>query len=261
MWVGSLSDKGLAPATVSKIYQLFAASIEGAVIDRYLGVAPCRAFDLPKITKHTMRFLTPDELHRLAEKMDERCRAIVLLAWYGGLRIGELSGLHVDEVDTERNQVRMERTTSWVKGHLHLNQPTTAAGRQSVGLPRFVMDSLSDHLNNHADAKIVFPSPAGGYLDPNRFRQRQFNPAIKAAGLAGVRIHDLRHTAVSLWIANGADVKRVAARAGQSSVAFTLHRYGHLYPDAKDDLMGALDAVGRAANGTSNVVSIHSTGA
>lgn len=260
-WVGTLSDNGLAPATVSKIYQLFAASIEGAVTDRYLGVTPCRSIELPKITKHAMRFLTPNELHRLAEHMDKRYQALVLVAGYGGLRIGELAGLHVDDVDRQRSQVRVERTASWVKGHLHLNHPKTASGRRSVGLPAFVMDVLSEHLESYAGPTIVFPSPGGGYLDPNRFRQRQFNPAIKAADLVGVRIHDLRHTAVSLWIANGADVKRVAARAGHASVAFTLDRYGHLYPDAEDDLMGALDAVGRAANATSNVVSIHASGA
>jgi integrase len=103
---------------------------------------------------------------------------------------------------------------------------------------------------------IVFPAPGGGYLQPNLFRHRQFAPALIEAKLTGLRIHDLRHTAVSLWIASGADVKRVAARAGHASTSFTLDRYGHLYPDAEDDLMGALDALGRAAKTPNNVVPI-----
>ncbi len=57
-------------------------------------------------------------------------------------------------------------------------------------------------------------------------------PATRAAGLDGLRFHDLRHTAVALWIAAGANPKEVAARAGHASVSFTLDRYRHLYPEA-----------------------------
>jgi integrase len=55
--------------------------------------------------------------------------------------------------------------------------------------------------------------------------------------------HDLRHTAVALWIAAGANPKEVAARAGHASVSFTLDRYGHLYPEADSALRDRLDAL------------------
>ncbi len=61
--------------------------------------------------------------------------------------------------------------------------------------------------------------------------------------LEGLRIHDLRHTAVALWIAAGANPKEVAARAGHASVSFTLDRYGHLYPEADTALRDRLDAI------------------
>jgi integrase len=253
-WVGELSDAGLAPATVRKAYQLFAASIEAAVTDRYLGVSPCRDIPLPKVETGETRFLTPGEVARLADAIDVRYRALVLVGAYGGLRIGELAGLHRDDV--HGGQVQVVRTVSWVQGHLHINAPKTAAGRRRVGLPAFVADELGSHLAAYAGPQVVFPAPGGGYLQPNLFRRRQYDPAVRAAHLEGLRIHDLRHTAVSLWIASGADVKRVAARAGHASVAFTLQRYGHLYPDSEDDLMGALDAIGRGADPSGNVVSL-----
>jgi hypothetical protein len=56
-------------------------------------------------------------------------------------------------------------------------------------------------------------------------------------------IHDLRHTAVALWIAAGANPKEVSARAGYASVRFTLDRYGHLYPEADAALRDRLDAL------------------
>jgi integrase len=68
--------------------------------------------------------------------------------------------------------------------------------------------------------------------------------------LDGLRIHDLRHTAVALWIAAGAGPKEVATRAGHTSVSFTLDRYGHLYPEADTALRDRLDelyVVGRQA--------------
>ena len=68
-------------------------------------------------------------------------------------------------------------------------------------------------------------------------------PAIRAAGLAPLRPHDLRHTAVALWIAAGANPKEVSVRAGHTSVAFTLDRYGHLFPGHDEELRDRLDAM------------------
>lgn len=68
-------------------------------------------------------------------------------------------------------------------------------------------------------------------------------PAVKKAGLDGLRVHDLRHTYVSLMIAAGANPKEVSTWAGHSSVAFTLDRYGHLYEEHGDDVADRLDTM------------------
>src|SRR4029450_11631075 len=91
-------------------------------------------------------------------------------------------------------------------------------------------------------ADDVVDSPGVGKLRVIAFRARIWRPATRNAGLDGLRIHDLRHTAVALWIAAGANPKEVAARAGHTSVSFTLDRYGHLYPDADQVLRDRLDA-------------------
>jgi hypothetical protein len=66
---------------------------------------------------------------------------------------------------------------------------------------------------------------------------------LRAAGLAPLRPHDLRHTAVALWIAAGANPKEVSVRAGHTSVSFTYDRYGHLFPGHDDALRDRLDAM------------------
>jgi integrase len=66
---------------------------------------------------------------------------------------------------------------------------------------------------------------------------------VRAAGLAPLRPHDLRHTVVALWIAAGANPKEVSVRAGHTSVSFTLDRYGHLYPESDTTLRDRLEAL------------------
>ena len=125
-----------------------------------------------------------------------------------------------------------------------MGPPKTRASRRTVGLPRAVVEELAANLATLAppDA-FVFTAPKGGPLRVIAFRARIWRPATRAAGLAGLRIHDLRHTAVALWIAAGANPKEVAARAGHTSVSFTLDRYGHLYPESDAALRDRLDAI------------------
>ena len=130
------------------------------------------------------------------------------------------------------------------KGQLHFGPPNTNAGRRMVGLPRFVVDALAERLATPgAPEELVFAGPQGGALRVTLFRRRFWLPATRAAGLGGLRIHDLRHTAVALWIAAGANPKEVSVRAGHTSVSFTLDRYGHLYPESDTRLRDRLEAL------------------
>src|SRR4029450_5608183 len=112
-----------------------------------------------------------------------------------------------------------------VRGVLHVGPPKTRASRRMVGLPRFVAEELAAHLAGPGDPEgFVFTAPQGGPLRVTAFRARVWRRATRAAGLDGLRIHDLRHTAVALWIAAGANPKEVAARAGDTSGSFPLGR-------------------------------------
>ena len=138
----------------------------------------------------------------------------------------------------------MAEIVTEVKGKLFFGLPKTRAGRRTVGLPPFVVRHLQTHLTAQGSPNShVFTAPGGGPLRVRSFRARFWVPATKAAGLEGLRIHDLRHTAVALWIAAGATPKEVAVRAGHASVSFTLDRYGHLYPESDTRLRDRLEAL------------------
>ena len=97
---------------------------------------------------------------------------------------------------------------------LHIGPPKTRASRRTVGLPRFVVEELAAHLADAGDPEaFVFTAPEGGRCG-YRLPARVWRPAVRPPGLDGLRIHDLRHTAVALWIAAGANPKEVSTRAG-----------------------------------------------
>jgi integrase len=247
-WVADLSARGFAPATVTKAYQLLGKVMAAAVDAGYLAQTPCRKVPLPRVEREEMRFLTPTEIVTLAEAIRPTYRALVFVGAYGGLRIGELAGLRRGRVDLLRGTVSVAEGVTEVAGRLHFGPPKTRASRRTVSLPRFVMRELEGHLaGNTAPDDRVFTAPEGGTLRIVAFRNRIWRPAIDAAGLVGLRIHDLRHTAVALWIAAGASPKEVAARAGHTSVSFTLDRYGHLYPEADTRLRDRLDTLHASA--------------
>jgi integrase len=205
-------------------------------------------------------FLTPAEVMRLVEAIRPKYRALVLLGAYGGLRIAELASLRRKRVDLLRGTVEVAEIMTEVRGYLYMGPPKTRASRRRVGLPQVVTVELRRHLVSPGDPDdLVFTGPQGGALRVTAFRARIWRPATKAAGLGGLRIHDLRHTAVALWIAAGANPKEVSARAGHSSVSFTLDRYGHLYPKADTALRDRLDELHRAGR-TASDASLKSIG-
>jgi integrase len=246
-WVGELSAAGKAPATVAKAYQLLGGALRAAVRARLIPNDPSEGVRLPKVERDEMRFLTPAEVAALAETIGPEYRAFVLLGAYGGLRFGELAGLRRSKVDLLRRKIDVAEILVEVRGHHHYGPPKTRAGRRSVPLPRVATVALDDHAAGLEGDALVFTAPNGGALRASLFRRRVWAPAVDAAGLAPLRIHDLRHSAVAFWIAAGASPKEVAARAGHASVVTVLDRYGHLLPGSEDRVNDALDAMAEAA--------------
>lgn len=95
----------------------------------------------------------------LADAIDERYRALVLVAAFGGLRIGELAGLKRTRVDLLRRRVDVAEVCVEAAGHLYFGPPKTRAGRRTVPLSPGIVAELAAHLERHAGPELVFPAP------------------------------------------------------------------------------------------------------
>lgn len=237
-WVSH--DMGsLAPATVHKAAQIGSKIMGDAVRARMVPANPFDGVRLPRIEREEMRFLTPAQIAELAEAIDPRYRAVVRFGAASGLRAGEMFGLRVGRV--AGGTVDVAEIVTEVEGRLHVGPPKTRAGRRRVQLPASVARDVSALCAGKRASDFVFTAPTGGPVRLASWRSRFWRPACVTAGLDGVRVHDLRHTAVALWIAAGATPIEIARRAGHSSVSVVLDRYGHLLPGVEDRLTSALD--------------------
>jgi integrase len=242
-WINKLSAN-FAPTTVHKCHQILRKTLAGAVRSRLLARNPCDGIQLPRVHVEEMRFIGPPEIARLTDAIDQRYRAFVLLGAYCGLRLGEMAGLRWQRVDLGRGCVEVTEISVEINGTVSFGPPKTKAGRRTVALPDVVGESLRATRPAHAQADdLVFRAPAGGPIRHRLFRRRFWYPAVERADLEGFRIHDLRHTAVALWIAAGASPTEVAQRAGHTSVVTVLDRYGHLLPATVDAVTQKLNQI------------------
>ncbi|QKW07332.1 site-specific integrase [Streptomyces sp. NA04227] len=252
-WIDDLIEKPgksgrkLGPARITKIYRVFSMVMKRAVQTNRIAANPATEHELPRRNEDDEHvYLTHEQLERLAEAAGEY-RRLVLVLGYCGIRWAEASAIKASRVNVDTRRIRIVQGYTDVRGALELG-PVKNHEKRSVPLPRSFAEELRELTAGRKLDALVFTAPEGGPLRYSNFRQRFFDPAVKAAGLDGLGItpHKLRHTAASLAIAAGADVKVVQTMLGHKSAAMTLDVYGHLFPDRLDEVADALDA-GRVA--------------
>lgn len=224
--------------------------------------------------KGELGYLTDDQVWQLAREAGAGLagsdkRVVVLALSYCGLRWGELAGLHVADVDVLRRRITLRCNAVNVGRRAVVGTPKTHEQRV-VPFPRFLVEPLAAVLAGKAREAIVFPAARAGYaLSPGvstwfssavQRCQEQVDEACAEESADGdepstpefrrVTPHDLRHTAASLAIPAGANVKVVQSMLGHASVAMTLDTYADLFADdaeavadAHDERVSAADVV------------------
>jgi len=219
-WVAELTTvKRLAPATVKAVNGVFGQIMTTAEIDGVIARTPCIGIKLPRDTgRQPMHVLTAAQVQALATTVDDRYRALILTAAYTGMRAGELGALRLEHLNLARYRINVSESLGEVNG-VQFTGPTKSGLPRTFSLPNFLVGELEAHAKRYPSADgYVFTAHEGGPIRHRNFMGRHFKPAVVAtAGLpAGLRFHDLRHTAASLLISLGANPKQIQDRLGHS---------------------------------------------
>ncbi len=239
----------MAPRSVTRVYGTLRAILAAAVADDLMGRSPCRGVKLPSAQAVRCHVVDAEELAALAEALGRDKAPMAYLGAVLGLRWGEVAGLRVGALDFLRCTLEVvEQVTRGKGGTVIMGAPKSDAGRRRLAMPAWLTEMLSASLAarglSAADSTaFVFPNEVGGPLDYSHWRDRVWLPAVRAAGLDGLRFHDLRRAAATALVAAGVDAKTTQTRMGHSDVRLTLA----VYAEATDDRdRAAADAVGAA---------------
>lgn len=236
--VKELESKGLSAGSVRNIYDVAARIFSAAVEDRVIPSSPCIRVALPKDDGGEVVPPTLEQIEEVRARLGERWQVVPLVLAGTGLRIGELLGLGVYDVDYLRREVRVERQRLQSG---ELAPLKSKSSRRTVPVGQVVIDALTSHLS-------AFPgTDAALFVDefskPLTYRRwkRLWSDAAVAAGVDATS-HDLRHFAASALISGGASVKQVQTFLGHASAVITLRTYAHMFPGDEDRTRNVLDA-------------------
>jgi integrase len=260
-WIATLSHSQ-SPSSVRKIYRVLSLMLDMAVRDGRLARNVAAKVNLPRPTKPEHRYLTHAQVDALAaetghpsnpskhaamdSRSNENSRLVVLFLAYTGVRFGEMAALRVRRLDLARSRAAIAESVTPLQGQGLVWGTPKSHHRREVPLPDFLRNELARHVEGRDPDDLVF----GGIRNHEPLRVTTFRHAFSNAadtiGVPGLHPHELRHTAASLAIAAGADVKVVQRMLGHASAAMTLDTYGHLFNDRLDEVAQALSTAREA---------------
>jgi integrase len=246
-WRKNLLDEGVSTVTTAKAYRLLKAILNTAVDDGLIRRNPCRIKGAGQEKSPERASLTIPQVYALADAIDQRYRALVLLGTFGSLRWGELAALRPGDIDLTACTIRVQRQlTETISGAPSFGPPKSDAGVRLVPFPDMIAADLRWHLKCFAqdgEDGLVFTSPAGTPLRHSNFYRRVWLKAVEATGLSEVHFHDLRHTGNGLTADAGASLRELMERMGHASTRAAL-----IYLHSTDERQRKLaDAVGKQA--------------
>lgn len=242
-----LRSKGLAASTVQKIFSVLRLALDGAVRDGVIARNPASAVKRPSIERTEAIHLGPDEVVALLGQVaGSRYQALFRLIATTGLRKGEALALKWDAIDLDEGALQVRGTLARFGNQLLVTPPKTALSRRTLPLARAEVELLTDlrasQLSERelagpewSDEGFVFTTETGLPMDPRNVL-RALTTAAAKAGLPGVNVHTLRHSAATAWIEAGVNIKAVSTLLGHADIRITADVYGHVS-----------DAVARAA--------------
>lgn len=223
-WYRTLSPE--FPTRRAHTYSLLHTILAAAIDDELLTVNPARIKGASSSKrKHKIRPASVAELDMIMESLPPRLRLMAMLGAWTALRFGELAELRRKDIDLDGKIIRVDRAVTWVKedGDKHakpvIGKTKTKAGQRDVTIPPHLIPMIKKHLDEHAwpgEDGLLFYSLENRSMQHSTFYDR-FLEARKAAGREDLRLHDLRHTGMTLFAIAGATTAELMQRAGHST--------------------------------------------
>ncbi len=219
--------------TVEQLLALADAAGEHRAVILTLGFCGLRFGELRALRVedvHKARtYLTVEQLLALADAAGEH-RAVILTLGFCGLRFGELRALRVEDVDVERSRLLVRHSVVRVNGVYIEGLPKTHERREVPVAPSVMNVILGECVGKQHD-DLLFPGNAHGrwLVEQSARGKGWYARAIAVAGVPPLTMHDLRHTAASIAISSGANVKAVQRMLGHKTAAMTLDTYADLF--------------------------------
>ena len=186
-----------------------------------------------------MEFWTKEEYKLFAEEMMDKplsYYAFQLLYWCG-IRSGELLALTPADFNFKKKTLRINKSYQRLQGKDVITTPKTKNSIRTVVMPQFLCDEMQDCLKLYYSLKPddrIFPVT-------KYYLNHEMERGCKACGVKKIRVHDLRHSHVSLLINMGYTALAIGKRVGHSAEKIT-YRYAHLFPSVQLDMAEQLDA-------------------
>ena len=246
--VDKLVQQGHSASTVHGTITPLRAIYRRALSRGVVAINPTRGLELPAVRSQPRRYCSPVEAERLLAALPVEDRAMWATAFYAGLRRGELTGLQWEDVNLADGIIHVRRGWDHLEGEI---TPKSHKGRRNVPIPAILRDYLVRHRMDTGDRLRVFGGPG-----PVRARTERAAKTWADADLAGVTLHEARHTYASLMIAAGVNAKALSTFMGHATIAVTIDLYGHLMPGSEAQAADLLDDyLARSADPTSPMTS------
>lgn len=230
LWVDKISETH-SPATVDRQLRFVKTAFARAVEEGLLQRNPLVGVRGPKVAnKQAMTVLEIHEIPLAINATPEHYKLFVRLLFSTGLRFGEATALTVGDFNQSRRTLSI--TKAWKvapKGRRELGVPKSAAGRRAVGLPQNLAVELAAHVEGKKPEDLIFVNEFGRVISQSHFYTRwtPVQAAVKEATGKHLRVHDVRHTWVTVALQNN-PVHVVSKLAGHSNITVTVNTYSHL---------------------------------
>ena len=205
--------------------------------------------NMGKAKAREMLFWTQEEYKKFSEEMMDKpvsCYAFEMLYWCG-IREGELLALTPADFDFDRQTVTISKSYQRVGGRDIITDPKTPKSNRTIKMPEFLCEEMQDYM------KQLYRIGKNDRLFEvtKSYLHHEMDRGAKAAGVKRIRIHDLRHSHISLLIEMGYSAVAIADRVGHESINIT-YNYAHLFPSTQSDMADKLNQFRK--DGASDVI-------